>query len=248
MLSIDVDAATRERLTEAARACRILDMEGHGDMTLGHLSVRETSGRGFWMKRNQIGLGEVLGSEDFVLVAWDGRQIGGSGGRHSEWPIHSEIFCARADVDVVVHSHPFYASVFSAAVEPLLPYTLDADYFAELPRYQGDAALVVTNEEGQDIARALGKNFAVLLGNHGAVFCGTNIEHATCIGVFLEKACKAHLAGRAADLKASFPNCAARDKRHQQIASTVHFEHSWRYFCRKLEARAKTQGTEAVFV
>ena len=247
MLSIDVDAATRERLSEAARACRILDMEGHGDMTLGHLSVREASGRGFWMKRNQIGLGEVSGFEDFVLVDWDGRQIVGSGARHSEWPIHSEIFRTRADVNVIVHSHPFHASVFSAALEPLLPYTLDADYFVELPRYQGDAALVVTKEEGQDIARTLGKNFAVLLGNHGVVFCGTTIEHATCIGVFLEKACKAHLAGRAADLKASFPNRAARDKRHQQIASAVHFEHSWRYFCRKLKARAKSQGTEAMF-
>ena len=247
MLSINMDAATRESLTGAARACRILDMEGHGDMTLGHLSVRDTDGRGFWMKRNQIGLGEVLGFEDFVLVDWGGQQIGGSGGRHSEWPIHTEIFCARADVNVVVHSHPFYASIFSAAVEPLLPYTLEADYFVELPRYEGEAALIVTKEEGQDIGRVLGKNFAVLLGNHGVVFCGTNVEHATCIGVFLEKACKVHLTGRAADLKTSFPSSGSRDKRHRQIASTVHFEHSWRYFCRKLEARAKIQNTEAVF-
>jgi ribulose-5-phosphate 4-epimerase/fuculose-1-phosphate aldolase len=84
MLSTDIDTATRESLTEAARACRILDMEGHGDMTLGHLSLRETTGRGFWMKRNQIGLGEVLGADDFVLVDWDGQKIEGSGGRHSE--------------------------------------------------------------------------------------------------------------------------------------------------------------------
>jgi L-fuculose-phosphate aldolase len=247
MLSIDINAATREYLTEAARACRILDMEGHGDMTLGHLSLRETNGRGFWMKRNQIGLGEVVGVEDFVLVDWDGQQIAGSGKRHSEWPIHSEIFRLRADINVVVHSHPFYASVFSAAVEPLLPYTLDADYFAELPRYEGDAALVVTKEEGQDIARTLGDNFAVLLANHGVVFCGTGVEHATCIGIFLEKACKAHLSGRAAELKASFPNRTARDKRHKQIATAVHFDHSWRYFCRKLEAHANGQTTKAVF-
>jgi L-fuculose-phosphate aldolase len=247
MLSTDIDAATRELITEAARACRILDMEGHGDMTLGHLSLRETSGRGFWMKRNQIGLGEVLGIEDFVLVDWDGRQIGGSGGRHSEWPIHSEIFRNRPDVNVVAHSHPFHASVFSAAREPLLPYALDADYFTELPRYEGGTALVVTKEEGQDIARVLGDKFAVLLANHGVVFCGTGIAHAACIGIFLEKACKMHLAGRAADLTASFPDRDARDKRHKQIATAVHFEHSWRYFCRKLEALAKTQSTEAVF-
>ena len=132
-----MDTATRERLTEAARACRILDMEGHGDMTLGHLSLREGAGKGFWMKRNQIGLGEVLGRDDFVLVDWNGNQIAGSGGRHAEWPIHSEIFRARPDVNVVVHSHPFYASVFSAATERLKPYTVDADHFIEVPRRAG---------------------------------------------------------------------------------------------------------------
>ena len=165
----DMDTATRERLTEAARACRILDMEGHGDMTLGHLSVREAGGRGFWMKRNQIGLGEVLGADDFVLVDWDGQQIAGSGGRHSEWPIHSEIFRARADVNVVVHTHPFYASVFSAATEPLQPYTLDADQFTDVPRHEADVALITLKSEGEAIARSLGQNFAMLLGNHGVV-------------------------------------------------------------------------------
>src|SRR6202030_1766421 len=170
----DMDTATRERLTEAARACRILDMEGHGDMTWGHLSVREAGGRGFWMKRNQIGLGEVLGVDDFVLVDWDGRQIAGSGGRHSEWPIHSEIFRARTDVNVVVHTHPFYASVFSAATEPLQPYTLDADQFTDVPRHEADVALITLKSEGEAIAHSLGQNFAMLLGNHGVVFCGAN--------------------------------------------------------------------------
>jgi L-fuculose-phosphate aldolase len=243
----DPDAQTRERLTEAARACRILDMEGHGDMTLGHLSVREVAGRGFWMKRNQIGLGEVLGADDFVLVDWDGQKLAGHGGRHSEWPIHSEILRVRPDVNIVVHSHPFHASVFSAATEPLLPYTLDADYFVELPRYEGEAALITTKSEGEDIARTLGKNCAVLLSNHGVVFCGTTIEHAACVGIFLEKACKVHLAGRASNIEASVPNTAARAKRHGQIATPGHFQHSWHYFCRKLEARAKVCGGEAVF-
>ncbi len=242
-----MDAVTRELLTEAARACRILDMEGHGDMTLGHLSVRETARSGFWMKRNQIGLGEVLGPEDFVLVDWDGKQIAGSGGRHSEWPIHSEIFRARADVNVVVHSHPFYASVFSAAVEPLQPYTLDADYFIEVPRHDDELALITTKSEGEAVARALGKNFAVLMGNHGVTFCGTTIEHAACTGIFLEKACRAHLIGRTAGLKTSMLSQAARDKRHQQIMTQVHWQHSWRYFCRKLEARNQGCVTKAVF-
>jgi ribulose-5-phosphate 4-epimerase/fuculose-1-phosphate aldolase len=217
-------------------------MEGHGDMTLGHLSLRDAVGGGFWMKRNRIGLGEVLSAEDFVLVDWDGQQIAGSGGRHSEWPIHSQIFRARPDVHVVVHSHPFYASVFSAAVEPLQPYTLDADYFIDVPRHQDEVALIVTKAEGEAVARSLGKHFAVLMGNHGVTFCGTTIEHAVCVGVFLEKACKAHLVGRAADLQASMPSRAAREKRHQQIMTPVHWEHCWNYFCRKLDARTTAGG------
>jgi L-fuculose-phosphate aldolase len=244
---VDMDTATRERLTEAARACRILDMEGHGDMTLGHLSVRETGGRGFWMKRNQIGLGEVLGPDDFVLVDWDGHQIAGNGGRHSEWPIHSEIFRARADVNVVVHIHPFYASVFSAATEPLQPFTLDADQFTDVPRHEADVALITRKSEGEAIAHSLGQTFAMLLGNHGVVFCGASIEQAVCSGIFLEKACKAHIIGRAADLKTNMPDRAVRDKRHRQISTPAHWQHSYRYFCRKLEARAKAGGGPAVF-
>src|SRR6201996_9255975 len=185
---MQMDQTTQARLGEAARACRILEMEGHGDMTLGHLSVRDEAGAGFWMKRNRIGLGEVLGPDDFVLVDWDGRQIAGSGGRHSEWPIHSEIFRARPDVQVVVHTHPFYASVFSAATEPLEPYTLDADQFTAVPRHEADVALITLKSEGEAIARSLGQNFAMLLGNHGVVFCGAAIEQAVCSGIFLEKA------------------------------------------------------------
>ena len=243
----DMDAATRERLTEAARACRILDMEGHGDMTLGHLSVREAGGRGFWMKRNQIGLGEVLGPDDFVLVDWDGQQIAGGGGRHSEWPIHSEIFRARSDINVVVHTHPFYTSVFSAATEPLQPYTLDADQFTDVPRHEADVALITLKSEGEAIAHSLGQSFAMLLGNHGVVFCGGSIEQAVCAGIFLEKACKAHIVGRAANLKTNMPDRTVRDNRHRQISTPAHWQHSYRYFCRKLEARAKAGGGPAIF-
>jgi L-fuculose-phosphate aldolase len=247
MLSAARDQDTRERLGAAARACRILDMEGHGDMTLGHLSVRAADGSGFWMKRNRIGLGEVLGPDDFVLVGWDGNQIAGSGGRHSEWPIHSEIFRLRPDVNVVVHSHPFYASVFSAITEPLQPHTLDADYFIEVPRHEADVALITLKSEGKALARSLGQSFALFVANHGVTFCGTSLEHAVCVGIFLEKACKAQLVARAANMKRSMPGRAVRKKRNKQIMTPVHWEHCWNYFCRKLEARTHGAQSQAVF-
>jgi L-fuculose-phosphate aldolase len=248
MSSAAMDRATRERLIEAARACRILDMEGHGDMTLGHLSVRAIDGAGFWMKRNRIGLGEVLGADDFVLLDWDGKQIAGSGGRHSEWPIHSEIFRARADVNVVVHAHPLYASIFSAMTEPLQPYTLDADYFTDVPRHEADVALITLKSEGEELAKSLGEHFAALIANHGVTFCGTSVEHAVCVGIFLEKACRAQLIARAANMRHSMPSRAVRQKRHEQIMTPVHWQHCWHYYCRKLDARVRGAAAgEAVF-
>ncbi len=33
---------------QLARLCRILEIEGHGDRTLGFASLRDPNGRGFW--------------------------------------------------------------------------------------------------------------------------------------------------------------------------------------------------------
>lgn len=241
-----MDAITQKPLSEAlaecARACRVLEIEGHGEMTLGHLSLRDPEGRGFWMKRNRIGLGEVLGPDDFVLVDWDGNKLSGNGGRHSEWPIHSEILRLRPDVQVAVHTHPLYASVFSASTESLKPFTLAADYFIEVPRHEDDVALITTKEEGIALANSLGQGFAVLMGNHGISFCGTSIAHAVCVGIFLEMACKAQIMGLSARFATSMPSPAIRQKRNRQIMTPIHWEHSWNYFCRKLAARE--QATE----
>jgi L-fuculose-phosphate aldolase len=229
------NSSLNESLDKLARACRILEMEGHGDLTLGHLSLRDPDGRGFWMKRNRIGLGEVCGPEDFVLVSFDGEKLEGEGGRHSEWPIHSEVLRLRPDVNVVAHTHPFYSCVMSSSTEPLRPFTLDADYFGEVPRHVDDVALITAVSEGVAMAKAMGPHFAVLLSNHGVTFCGTSIEHATCVGVFLEKAAKAHIVGASAGFQTSMPTAPIRARRNSQIMSPVHVEHSWNYFCRKLD-------------
>ncbi len=224
-----------EPLERLAKACRILEMHGHGDLSLGHVSLRDPQGRGFWLKRNRAGLGEILGPEDFVLVAFSGEKLAGAGGRHSEWPIHAEILKARPDVRVVAHTHAFHASVLSGSMDTLQPYTLDADYFVELPRHADEVALLTTPAEGAALASSLGPHFAVLMANHGVTFCGTSIEHATCVGVFLEKACRAHLLGKAAGLVANNLSPQIRARRHAQIMTPAHIEHSWDYLCRLLD-------------
>ncbi len=229
----------QDDLGTLVQACRILEMEAHGDMTLGHASWRDPEGRGFWMKRNRVGLGEIMDPRDFVLVDFDGVKLEGDGGRHSEWPIHSEILRLRPDVNAVVHSHPPHATVMSGIAEAIEPFTLEADYFSDIPTHADEVALITTKAEGMALAHSLGAADVVLMANHGVTFCGTTIEHAVCVGVFLEAACRAHILGRSTGQHAIPLTPEVRKRRHAQIMTPVHIEHSFNYFCRKLAARVQ---------
>ncbi len=66
-------------------------------MVWGHASVRDPGGRGVWMKASGWGLEEVDASR-IVLVGPDGEVLDGTGPRHVEYLIHTEIMAARPDV------------------------------------------------------------------------------------------------------------------------------------------------------
>ena len=104
-----------QSLQRLAIGCRILAMEGHNDITLGHMSLRDPQGRGLWLKKSKRGIDEVHGSDDFVLISFNGEMLANEGPLHSEWPIHTEIMTARPDVNVIGHTHAYYAVLFSAA-------------------------------------------------------------------------------------------------------------------------------------
>ena len=231
-----------EALADLARACRILEMEGHGDFSLGHLSLRDPDGRGFWLKRNRYGLGEIAGPDDFVLVNMTGEKLEGEGGVHSEWPIHSEVLRLRPEVNVVAHTHPFHACVLSSSTDAIKPYTLDADYFVDIPRHEADVALIKTVEQGEALARSLGAHMALLIANHGALFCGASVAEAACVGVFLERACRAHVVGSSTNFATSMPSRAIRELRKSQMMTPIHIEHTWHYLNRKLAFVMRTRA------
>jgi L-fuculose-phosphate aldolase len=197
-----MDTATAERLERLACAHRILEMEGHGDLTLGHMSLRDAGGRGFWLKRQGIGLGEVRDARDFILVDFDGRVLAGDGSLHREWPIHAGILRRRPDAAVVAHTHPFHACLFSATREPLRSVIQEGAYFAGgVPLYEGTSGLVDTAAKGDAMAETMGAANAVFMVNHGVSFCGPSVEIATLYGVFLEKLCKAQITLNGSGLK-----------------------------------------------
>ncbi len=184
------DQELRERL---ALACRVLFAEGHEHYFFGHLSARATAGDGIWVKPAGVGLEEAQAA-DMVLMDADGRKLEGERALHQEMPIHTEIYRSRPDVRAIVHTHPFHAAALTASGARLEMISQDSLPFAEGVRLYPSAELVMTAEQGQAVAAALGERRAVLMRNHGITVVGPSIEVATVWASELERSCRAQLA------------------------------------------------------
>jgi L-fuculose-phosphate aldolase len=221
-------------LDRLALGCRILEREGHACRTLGHASLRDPDGRGLWIKRWGISFGETREAADFVLIDFDGCRLGGAGRAPSEWPIHAGVMKQRPDIVVVVHSHPFYGRVFSAATEPLRPVSNSGNWFpSPPPRFETTSELIRDPALGDAIGERLGDNFAIFLRNHGVVFCGRSVEQAVLMGIQLEEACREHLLIAASGLAWDTPGEEERARKFHGSGQTltVSFDH----FARELD-------------
>ncbi|MCI2418361.1 class II aldolase/adducin family protein [Saccharopolyspora sp. K220] len=177
-----------------ATSSRILAAAGHGDLIWGHAAARDPEGRGAWIKSAEWGLDEVT-ADRVHLVDEDGNVLVGEGLRHSEFPIHTEIMGARADIGGVVHTHPPHAVALAASGQALRPVSHAANHFVppEVPRFTKTADLILTRELGRSVALELGDARAIFLVNHGIVAVGATLQTATVAAVLLERACAQQL-------------------------------------------------------
>ena len=232
-------AGLKEDLKDLAKACRILELHGHSDRIWGHAAMRDPEGRGFWLKRHAISLGEVFDENDFQLISFEGEMLVGYGRHHSEWPIHGEIFALRPDINYSAHGHPFYGSIFSAISDPL--HLVRGDTPRPEPRYEGSSLLVVTRERGREVAEVLGDAMAVFMRNHGVVFCGATVGAMVKEGIDLETACHQTLVANGSGLSWSWADEA--EQAQKSTGRTVFSGHDpcWEHYCRLLE-RAEALG------
>lgn len=182
-------------LSILAQAHRILAAAGQGDGTLGHVSLRDPAGRGFWLKRAEIGLDEVMDRTDMLLVSFSGIVLEGRGGLHSEWPLHAEVLTARDHLHAVVHTHAVAASLLSASDTTIHPFTTDGGYFTArpVPNFHAPRAHIDDSALARDMAHAMGDGPALLIRNHGLVTAGRTVELATLVALVLDRAAAAQL-------------------------------------------------------
>ncbi|WP_167044165.1 class II aldolase/adducin family protein [Salinibacterium sp. ZJ454] len=230
------DQSIAATLHDVARAHRILEMEGHGDMSMGHLSYRDPFGRGLWLKRGNLALSEVTG-DDFILIDFDGNVLEGQGLLHLEWPLHAEIMRARPDVTVVGHSHSHYATVLGATDATIGPYNNHGVWFARegIPRFAETSHIVTTVPLGKTVAKVLGNAEAILLANHGVAFVGDDVIEATLSGIFLERAAKFQLDLASSGFNYTAPDADETVEKCDRIYPRKAQLNYWMYFNRKLD-------------
>lgn len=181
---------SREKLADAHR---IVEKEKLGDW-IGHVTCRIPPGDRILIKPQWVRLG-TLKPEDFLVLDLEGKVLDWGAGHSarrgvrppSEWPLHTEVYLARPDVQAVSHTHPLVATALTVAgveIEPL--YHRSAYFAGGVPLYP-KPDLINTRELGAETARSLGSHNALLLQGHGAVTVGTDIEEAVILSIFLEQ-------------------------------------------------------------
>lgn len=179
---------------DVSLGCRVLGAEDQGDLIWGHVSVRDPGGRGVWMKAASFGFEEV-GVDRVILIDDEGEVLEGTGRRHIEFPIHTEVMAARSDIGAVVHTHGPHAVAFGALDQTLLPISHEGTLFVppDIARFTETGDLIMTRDLGRKVAEALGERIALLLINHGIVTVGPDVPTAVLNAVLLERACRIQL-------------------------------------------------------
>jgi L-fuculose-phosphate aldolase len=119
-----------------------------------------------------------LKPDDMCIVDMEGKQISGKRKRTSEILLHLAVYAEREDVRAVIHSHPPHATAFAIA-DIDLPTCIhpEAEVFlgpVKTAKYvtPGDKRL------GESIKPFIKESNTILLGNHGVVCYGPDLEDA----------------------------------------------------------------------
>jgi ribulose-5-phosphate 4-epimerase/fuculose-1-phosphate aldolase len=195
-----VPQSLRDLVAELALANRILAHEGVLD-AFGHVSVRHPTDPGrYLLSRSRSPL--LVEPADILEYTLDSEPVE----PYAERVIHGCIYQARSDVMAVCHHHAAAVMPFCVTGKPIAPvFHLGATIGEETPFWDqhdefGDTnLLVVMQEEGHSLARALGGHAVVLMKRHGATVVGGGLKELVSRSIFLcqnaEYQMRAHMLG-----------------------------------------------------
>jgi len=168
-----------------ALLCRVLHREGYNDHIAGHITLRQDDGT-YLANPWELTWGEVTAS-DIVRLDGSGKVIEGEWNITPAINLHMDLHAARHDVQVVIHNHPQWGSVWSAVgrVPPIYDQTsalVDTDPVL-YDEYRGT---VEDLDLGRACVDALGTRKWAVLANHGVLVVANGVRQAHLRAITLE--------------------------------------------------------------
>ena len=160
-----------------AQFSRMAEEKGMVNSLEGNLSMIDRSTGNIYITPSHKAKA-LLTPEMICVVSPEGEQIGGTGKKSSEFFLHEAAYKARPDAGAVFHCHTPYLSAYAFAYKD---FQTDKNTF--LHKIFGDIVCLPYGEHGtHDIHRgiedALKGRSVALLGGHGVVCVGEDLEDA----------------------------------------------------------------------
>ncbi|MDP9332652.1 MAG: class II aldolase/adducin family protein [Actinomycetota bacterium] len=173
---------------ELACALRILAREGWRENLSGHITVATDDG-GMWCNPWGLWWEEVRASDVLRLDA-DGRIVEGPWDVTPAVFLHTELHRVRADAGVVVHNHPYYATLLATmGVRPRLVHQNSCIFDGELA-FVDEYGGVEDANDGKWLATQVGDASGILLAHHGAIVTAPTIPEACYKATTFERMCR----------------------------------------------------------
>ncbi|GAA2878880.1 L-fuculose-phosphate aldolase [Aminobacter niigataensis] len=172
------DKALRD---EMVSICRRMNSSGINQGTAGNLSVR--SSKGFLITPSGMPY-DIMGPDDIVEMDFDGTYVGRR--PSSEWRFHRDILKAREDISVVLHCHSVYATTLACHHKTIPSFHYMTGVAGGTTIRCAAYATFGTQALSDNALIALKDRLACLLGQHGQISLGTNLEHALWLAIEVE--------------------------------------------------------------
>ena len=138
----------------------------------------------------------ALTAADIIAIDLDGRPLEGDVVPPMEFPLHTEIYRRRADVNAVAHTHPVWSTLFSMVGEAVQPVTMQAAVMGPVQFFPKTASI---NQKplAEELAATLGSHRVCVLKSHSAVVVGADVVEAFVLAIYLEETARRQYLARA---------------------------------------------------
>ena len=168
------ERALREQVAEHARRLHARGWVANHD---GNVSARAGNGR-IVITPTATSKANVT-QESLVIVDDAGERVTGSGKPPGELGLHVTVYARRADVRAIVHAHPPAATALACAGSRLLEQPFMAEAVVSLGASIPTVPFAPPGREAcAALAPFLAEHDAVLLGSHGVLAWGVDVEQA----------------------------------------------------------------------